>query len=183
MIKDFVLSDTNQTNTVNLTEFNYNGPVKAVILNQGDHVYSKVRFDSNTLKNFKQDGLKIKDPLTRALIWRNMWQQVLDYKLSSTDYFNFLLQNLPSEETEDTVKLQIMNTIPLISYFLPLDKQSKSREQFFESLLQIASKPSTSENIKEKIIENIDKFLETENQSQMMVQWLERGQAFLQDAQ
>jgi len=105
MIKDFVLSDTNQTNTVNLTELKYNGPVKAVILNQGDHVYSKVRFDSNTLKNFKQDGLKIKDPLTRALIWRNMWQQVLDYKLSSTDYFNFLLQNLPSEETEDTVKL------------------------------------------------------------------------------
>jgi hypothetical protein len=112
-----------------------------------------------------------------------MWQQVLDYKLSSTDYFNFLLANLPSEETEDTVKLQVRQAIHLISSFLPLDKQSKSREQFFDSLLQIAAKPSTSENIKAKIIEDIDKFLETENQSQLVVRWLERGQAFVQDGQ
>ena len=153
MIKDYVLSDTIDNNNVSLTSLNYSGPVQAVVLNQGDHVYSKVRFDKNTLKNFKQDGLKIQDPLTRALIWRNMWQQVLDYKLSSTEFFNFLLKNLPNEETEDTVKYQISNAGSLISFFLPVDKQSKSREQFFEALLQIIGKPTTSQNIKEKIIE------------------------------
>jgi len=99
-----VLSDTNQTNNVSLAKLNYTGPVKAVILNQGDHVYSKVRFDKNTLASFKKDGLQIKDGLTRALIWRSMWQQVLDLKLSSTEYFNFVLTNLASEDTEDTVK-------------------------------------------------------------------------------
>lgn len=78
MIKDFVLSDTNQTNNISLAMLNFSGPVKAVILNQGDHVYAKVRFDNNTLQNFKKDGLMIKDPLTRALIWRNLWQQVFD---------------------------------------------------------------------------------------------------------
>lgn len=104
MINDFVLSDKNQTNNVSLAKLNYTGPVKAVILNQGDHVYSKVRFDKNTLQSFKQDGLRIQDSLTRALIWRSMWQQVLDLKLSSTEYFNFVLANLASEDTEDTVK-------------------------------------------------------------------------------
>lgn len=77
LIKDFVLSDTNAINTVTanfLKQMNYTGPVKAVILNEGDHVYSKVRFDNNTLRSFKQDGLKIEEPLTRALIWRNMMQ-------------------------------------------------------------------------------------------------------------
>jgi hypothetical protein len=58
-IKDFVLSESNETNNVSLAQLKYTGPVKAVILNQGDHVYTKVRFDSNTLKSFKQDGLKI----------------------------------------------------------------------------------------------------------------------------
>lgn len=52
-IKDYVLSDTNQSNSVNLTKFDYTGPVKAVILNQNDHVYTKVRFDKNTLASFK----------------------------------------------------------------------------------------------------------------------------------
>lgn len=52
---------------------NYSGPIKAVILNQGDHVYTKVRFDKNTIQSFKQDGLKFDDSLTRSLIWKNMW--------------------------------------------------------------------------------------------------------------
>jgi hypothetical protein len=50
-------------------------------------------------------------------------------------------------------------------------------------LLQIASKPTTSQNIKEKIIEDMDEFLTTEMQSQLVTQWLERGVAFNQDAQ
>lgn len=74
IIKDFVLSDTEQNNNVSLAKLNYTGPVQAIILNQGDHVYTKVRFDNNTLQNFRKDGLKIQDPLTRELIWRNMWQ-------------------------------------------------------------------------------------------------------------
>lgn len=62
LIKDFVLSDTNQTNNVSgsfLKQMNYTGPVKAVILNEGDHAYTKIRFDNNTLRSFKQDSLKI----------------------------------------------------------------------------------------------------------------------------
>lgn len=93
-IKDYVLSDTNQTNIVSskyFKELNYSGPIKAVILNQGDHVYTKVRFDKNTIQSFKQDGLKFDDSLTRSLIWKNMWQQVLDQKLSAVDFYNFLL--------------------------------------------------------------------------------------------
>lgn len=82
-----------------------------------------------------------------------MWQQVLDLKLTSTDYFNFVITNLASEETEDTLKNEVRQTSSIISYFLPIDKQSKARDQFFDTLLQIASKPSTSHNIKEKIIE------------------------------
>lgn len=33
VIKDYVLSDTNQTNTVSLKKLDYKGPVNAVILN------------------------------------------------------------------------------------------------------------------------------------------------------
>lgn len=162
---------------------NYSGPVKAVVLNQGDHVYTKVRFDKNTIQNFKQDGLKMDDSLTRSLIWKNMWQQVLDQKLSAVDFYNFLLQNLPNETTEDTVKEQMKNARGLISYFLPLDKVPQSREKMFDALLGIASKNTTSLNIKEKILENLDNFIQSEQQTQLAIQWLEKNQAFMTDAQ
>lgn len=71
------------------------------------------------------------------------------------------------------------NARGLINYFLPVDKVPESREKFFNALLVIASKNTTSLNIKEKIIENLDNFLQTEQQNQITVQWLERGQAFM----
>lgn len=98
-----------------------------------------------------------------------MWQQVLDLKLSASDFFNFLLQNLPNETTEDSVKDQIKNARGLINFFLPTDKVQKSKEMFFDALLGIASKPTTSNNIKEKIIEDLDHFLSTEWHSQLFV--------------
>lgn len=99
------------------------------------------------------------------------------------DFYNFLLQNLPNEPTEDSVKDQMKNARGLINYFLPVDKVPESREKFFNALLGIAAKNTTSLNIKEKIIEGIDNFFQTEQQNQLAVQWLEKGQAFVQDAQ
>jgi len=79
--------------------------------------------------------------------------------MSAMDFYNFLLQNLPHESTEDSVKDQMRNARGLINYFLPVDKVPESREKFFNALLVIASKNTTSLNIKEKIIENLDNFL------------------------
>jgi hypothetical protein len=63
----------------------------------------------------------IKNPLTRSLIWRSMWQQVLDVKLSANDYFAFLMKNLPAEESEDTLKDAMRNSKDLLNFFSPLD--------------------------------------------------------------
>jgi len=76
LIKDFVLSDTTPSNALSvdqLKQVQFDGPVKAIILNEGDHVYSKVRFDKSTLNSLKQDGIMVKSSLTRSLIWRSMW--------------------------------------------------------------------------------------------------------------
>jgi hypothetical protein len=54
------------------------------------------------------------------------------------------------------MKDQMKNAKGLINYFLPLDKVAKSKEQFFDALLGIVSKTTTSANIKEKIIEDMD---------------------------
>ena len=49
-IKDIVLSDKNALNPV---EFDFKGPVHAVIINHDEHAYCKVRFDQRTLDSLQ----------------------------------------------------------------------------------------------------------------------------------
>lgn len=62
-----------------------------VILNFGDHTYTKVRLDSFSLGNLKKIPIaKIEDALTRSLIWKNLWHHVMDMKVTSIDYLKLV---------------------------------------------------------------------------------------------
>jgi hypothetical protein len=69
-IKDIILSDKDALTQVN---FDFTGPVKAVIINHDAHAYGKVLFDSKTLNTFETDFTKISDATTRAVVWRHVW--------------------------------------------------------------------------------------------------------------
>lgn len=63
-------------------------PVKAIILNDGDHSYVKVRFDDVTKKTiFEKPISSFTDSNTRAIIWHNLFHQALDFKVTSVEYF------------------------------------------------------------------------------------------------
>jgi aminopeptidase N len=86
-LKDIFIQDKEMTEV----PINLQGKVALVILNYGDHTYAKVRFDPMTLTNLKKMKLiQVKDDLTRALVWRNLWHHVMDMKLTSTDYYTFV---------------------------------------------------------------------------------------------
>jgi aminopeptidase N len=48
---------------------NIDKPVAAFLINAGDHTYAKVRFDPKSIQAFKMNMHKIKDPLSRMMIW------------------------------------------------------------------------------------------------------------------
>ena len=66
VIKGVILSDEHEINNITL---NFTKPVKAYQINFGDHTYAKVRFDTNSLAGFYENINKIKNPLSRAMIW------------------------------------------------------------------------------------------------------------------
>lgn len=73
--KDLVISDKEALNSF---EVDFKGPVKAIVVNHGDHTYSKIRFDNHTLTTFENELFKIDDFTDRSMIWGNLWLQVLD---------------------------------------------------------------------------------------------------------
>jgi hypothetical protein len=49
IIKDVIINNKDPLNDV---KFEYNGPVRAIVINENDHGYCKVRYDTQTLVNF-----------------------------------------------------------------------------------------------------------------------------------
>ena len=78
----------------------FDQPVTAIVVNVNDHGYCKVRYDAKTLDSFVHNLQRIADPVTRAQIWRQLWLLVMDRKMSSLQYLDFVLKQIPYERVD-----------------------------------------------------------------------------------
>ncbi len=97
VIKDIMISEKDPLNDVPIT---FNQPVSALVINVNDHGYCKVRFDDKSLEAFVQNLQNFKDPVTRGMIWRQLWLLVMDKKMSSLQYFDFVVKQIPFETVD-----------------------------------------------------------------------------------
>jgi aminopeptidase N len=82
-----------QTN--NIVKYNGSNKYKALLLNYEDHTFVKVVIDTYSLNFFSSGNLtKIKDTLTRTMIWRSFFDMVKDGKISSLRYIDVFEQNI-----------------------------------------------------------------------------------------
>ncbi|WP_030205352.1 aminopeptidase N [Streptomyces bikiniensis] len=76
------------------------GPRPAlVVLNDEDLTYTKLRFDGTSEESALRGLSRIPDPLTRAVLWNALRDQVRDGDLTPAEYLETALAHLP-EETE-----------------------------------------------------------------------------------
>jgi aminopeptidase N len=76
-----------------------------------DKDYIKIDFDPVSLKTLG-DGLdRIDDPLTRAMIWVNLFQMLRDQKLKLTDYSRMALNSLKVETNIEVIEKILDNVI------------------------------------------------------------------------
>lgn len=76
---------------------NISFPVKAVMLNHGDFAYAKIRYDEHTLQNLEKDFQHVSDGLQHQMLWNQLFYHVMDNKMSSVKYFNFIINQVPNE--------------------------------------------------------------------------------------
>lgn len=88
VIKDVLINDQD---AISVVQTNFTFPVKAVMLNHGDFAYAKIRYDKHTLTNLKNDFQHVDDLLEHEMLWNHLFYHVMDNKLSSVEYFNFII--------------------------------------------------------------------------------------------
>lgn len=100
IIKDIIIGSHDEITEVDISSIPSDFQFGAIYVNQDDHAYAKVRFDSQSIDWFTQNLSKVNNPLTRGAIWRYFWNLVMDRKMSSLKYMDFIEKNLPNENVD-----------------------------------------------------------------------------------
>jgi len=85
-----------------LMELAYDGreEYKAILLNCKDESFVKVVLDQSSLGFFKQHLELVKDDLERTIAWRALFDMVRDAKISSKEFLEVFLRQIPKEGSE-----------------------------------------------------------------------------------
>ena len=108
--------------------------------NHGDEDFVKVRLDARTLSTARSELTLVEDPLLRAMLWRSLWEMVLDAELSVWDYAELTLTNLP-READSRILGEVLATVygrraqsPSVLTYLPrADDDERARAEALEA--------------------------------------------------
>ena len=85
-----MISETQESNQVDLSSLPENFTPGAIVVNVNDHAYAKVRYDAASEQWLIDNLHTVADHVTRATVWRNFWLMVMDRKMSSLKYVEFV---------------------------------------------------------------------------------------------
>jgi aminopeptidase N len=97
-----------------------------VFPNYGDHAYTKVALDIESLEFLKEHMQRIDDALLRLQLWGSLWNMVRDQQLRSTEYLELVRSKIVREQMPELVEAVLNNATAAISRYVP--EEWKSRE-------------------------------------------------------
>ncbi|CAD8067377.1 unnamed protein product [Paramecium primaurelia] len=122
---------------------------RAILLNYEDQTFVKVFLDQESTKYFSQNLQTINDILTRNQIYRAFFDSVRDGKICSEEYVDFLLAQLPRENSDEILNSQLVYLQQSIESMTPRKYKEVLGKRVFaflvEQLIKISKDPQ-SEN-------------------------------------
>ena len=179
VVRGVVVGDKNELTDIDISQlpgdFQYGG----VFVNEGEHAYAKVRFDSQSVDWFTQNLSTVKDAVTRAAIHRYFWMLLIDKKMCPLNYIEFMQKQLPAETVEQILQVSLMNLKALIAAYVPLDVVGEKKDALFNTLLTLLQKDGVN---KDPIVDQLFGFLSSKENVQAALGWLETGKITVGDA-
>jgi aminopeptidase N len=83
----------------------YNGRqfFKAVLPNFDDRTLIKIEMDEHSLKFFKDNVTRIKDEISKSMIWYAFFEMVKDAKMTMDEFLSIIQKNIVNEYKDDIV--------------------------------------------------------------------------------
>jgi aminopeptidase N len=143
-----------------------------VLLNGGDQAYVKLVIDPSTFSSLKEGLHKMKDPLSRQLIYRSAWDLVRDLKVSGAEFAELVSRSLPNETNLFNIVYLLMITKEALQDYVP---SGEAADSFYHSVFTtITAKIRAAEDA--GTIVQLQKFIfsyaDHQEDVDLAVQWL-----------
>jgi aminopeptidase N len=115
---------------------------------------------------------KIKDVLSRTLIWRSFFDMVKDAKITSRDYINFVVKNITQEKSDSIFERQFDLIHAAITSYTPIPYRQELGDIAFNLLLDLLK--STSSDNKNRIVilkSKLTSFAFSDANKKVLIDW------------
>jgi len=146
----------------------------AVLLNVNDYSYSKIRLDIESMHAFQTNLNKIKDNLTRMMIWRSSWDMVRDGLTSAEEFLKLVTAQLHFENEESIVSGALIYSSAAVTYYIPKEHR-EVEEIVLYNTIETRLKMEKMPNIKKLLISYLIHFSRTMDHKKLLFKWLNEG--------
>src|SRR5262245_3589520 len=100
----------------------------------GGLAYGDFTLDDSTRGFLLQHLPDLKDPLTRGAAWVTLWEEVMDRRVSASDFVDLSMRALPQENTEQNIQLMLSYLSDAFWTFLPESRRAELAPRLEEIL-------------------------------------------------
>ena len=157
---------------------------KVVIINYNDWGYFKWVIDSRSKNNLKDNLTNVNDNLTKALVYRSLFDMVRDSKLSGFEYVEMVTKFLLAETSELMLPNLFNNLSSVITHYVPIRFYKEQTSRIFSIVLNMLknqvklfneNSPNASKDLILNLILRLITFSSSEEHYALFVSWLDNG--------
>jgi hypothetical protein len=113
-------------------------------------------------------------------VWRQLWLLVMDRKMSSLQYFDFVVKQIPYETVDQIIQAALMNLSSLVSFYIPTEFVVEKRKIMFDVLLNLLCNEAIDPQTKIPIVDNLFGFVSDKDHLKVAQEWMIEGNIFVQ---
>lgn len=83
----------------------------------------------------------------------------MDRKMSSLQFCDFIVKQIPYEQVDQIIQVALMNLSALVSYYIPTQHVLEKKRLMFETLMKLLSNELIENSTKIPIVDNLFGFL------------------------
>lgn len=152
--------------------FNASQKYKAVLLNYEDFSFVKIVIDKVSMNYFSNNLDKIKDILSRTLIWRSFFDMLKDAQITSTQYIEVFTKNITKEESDSIFEKQFDYIHAAINSCTPIKYRCELNEQLFNFTYNLLVQISEDKQNRIVILKNkLVSFARTAKTKHILLDW------------
>jgi len=160
-----------------VNEFEYDGGknFKGMLLNYEDHSFVKIMIDKVSLDFFENNLDKIKDAMSRTLIWKSFFDMIKDAKMTTHKYVDIVCKNIVKESSDSIFEKQLDYIFAAIQSYTPSKFRGELYDKMFNFVIDILHTIDEKEENRIVILKaRVCNFAQTPTTKQKVVDWRDK---------